>query len=210
MAASQNCCPFLETQWKPEPQHVLQIIKDFDLDTNIEGGYFIETDRDDFKIPSPFVASEYATSSARKATRNASTTIFYLLSPGSPVCVFHRNKGRTIHTLHHGRGRYVIIHADEAVRNSGSKARLEVFDVGHDTANGEKLQWIVEGGKYKASFLLPDKGQCGSRGLLISETVIPGFEYEDHDFLRPESLKILVGPQQAKELSWLLRDGEST
>jgi predicted cupin superfamily sugar epimerase len=94
-----------------------------------------------------------------------------------------------------------LIHADEA----GKQKRVETFVVGHDVAKGEKLQWIVEGGKYKASFLLPD-GEAGteSQGLLISETVVPGFEFCDHDFLSPAGLKELLGDEQAKELSWLL------
>ncbi|KAL4919743.1 hypothetical protein BDW62DRAFT_178367 [Aspergillus aurantiobrunneus] len=41
--------------------------------------------------------------------RSASATIFYLLTPRSPVGVFHRNRSRTVHTLHRGRGRYVVI-----------------------------------------------------------------------------------------------------
>jgi uncharacterized protein len=66
----------------------------------------------------------------------------------------------------------VIIHADEAAK-TGKTARVETFVVGRDVMNGEKLQWIVEGGKYKASFLLPDDESNGneakSQGLLISE-----------------------------------------
>ena len=63
----------------------------------------------------------------------------------------------------------MIIHADEA--GDDGKARVETFAVGGDVANGERLQWIVEGGKHKASFLLEDEeGGEGSReGLLISE-----------------------------------------
>jgi hypothetical protein len=38
------------------------------------------------------------------------------------------------------------------------------------------------------------------------QTVIPGFEYSDHDFLRGEELKKLVTPEQAKELGWMLRN----
>lgn len=73
-----------------------------------------------------------------------------------------------MHTLHRGRGRYVIIHGDK--EKEGEKARVETFVVGHDIHSGERLQWLVEGGKYKASFLLPDeKGQSESEGLLISE-----------------------------------------
>jgi len=94
----------------------------------------------------------------------------------------------------------VLIHADE------EEKRIETFVVGQDVEKGERLQWIVEGGKYKASFLLSDEGGCGgeSNGLLISETVVPGFEYCDHDFLAKEGLVELVGEQKAGELEWLL------
>lgn len=106
-----------------------------------------------------------------------------------------------MHTLHQGRGRYVLIHADE----EGQQKRIETFVVGHNVAKGERLQWIVEGGKYKASYLLPDEeGGTESEGLLISETVVPGFEFCDHDFLSPVGLKELLSNEQAKGLSWLL------
>ena len=102
------------------------------------------------------------------ATRAASTTIYYFLTPVNPTGVFHRNKARTVHTLHQGRGRYVIVHADEVSKDG--KARIETFIVGKDILAGEKVQWLVEGGKYKASFLLPDTEESGeSEGLLISE-----------------------------------------
>ncbi|RAL65889.1 hypothetical protein DID88_005552 [Monilinia fructigena] len=97
--------------------------------------------------------------------------------------------------------RYVLIHANE----EGTEKRIETFIVGQNVAAGERLQWIVEGGKYKASYLLPDEeGGKDSQGLLISETVVPGFEYCDHDFLSPEGLKKLVGSEKAEELKWLL------
>jgi predicted cupin superfamily sugar epimerase len=67
-----------------------------------------------------------------------------------------------VHTLISGRGRYVLIHADE----EGSKKRVESFVVGKDVAEGEKSVWVVEGGKFKASYLL-DRAE-GER-LLISE-----------------------------------------
>lgn len=101
-----------------------------------------------------------------------------------------------------------MIHADKP----GSP--IETFTVGPNISKGEKLQWIVEGGKYKASFLLPDSdsqdgnesgGESGeSNGLLISETVVPGFEFYDHDFLSDDALLELVGGEKAEELAWLL------
>ena len=69
---------------------------------------------------------------------------------------------------------------------------------------GERLQWVVEGNTPKASFLLVDKDGEGSGGLLISETVIPGFEYCDHEFLSAERLLQLVGKEKEEELNWLL------
>lgn len=57
----------------------------------------------------------------------------------------------------------MIIHADEG---EGGKKRVETFVVGQDVGAGERLQWVVEGGKFKASYLLA--GGDGE-GLLISE-----------------------------------------
>ncbi|XP_014554694.1 hypothetical protein COCVIDRAFT_104214 [Bipolaris victoriae FI3] len=181
------------------------------LQTHIEGGYFAELDRNPLLIPNPFLESNAneqgeansertaeKPSSGDNAVRNASTSIYYLLSRGQPMGRFHRNKARTIHTLISGRGRYVLIHADEP----GTPKRVESFVVGMDFAAGEKSVWVVEGGKYKASFLL--EGAEGER-LLVSETVIPGFEYSDHDFLTLEAFRKIVSPEQAEELEWLVR-----
>ena len=144
-----------------------QIIDTLHLQDHPEGGYFVETDRDPARVANPFLSDP----SSEDTTRNASTSIFYFLTPEKPKGSFHRNKGRTVHTLHKGRGRYVIIHADQA--KDGAKAPIETFVVGQDVAKGERLQWIVEGGKYKASFLLPNEDEDGrereTEGLLISE-----------------------------------------
>ncbi|KAK3069039.1 hypothetical protein LTR53_012934 [Teratosphaeriaceae sp. CCFEE 6253] len=205
----------------PEPAALQAVIRHLDLQPHIEGGYFAETDRDNLRVPNPFTA-DVPEDGPSKATRSASTTIFYLLTPTSPLGAFHRNRGRTVHTLHQGRGRYVLIHADEVASPSCSggygsdelseeqrwagKARVETFIVGHDVLKGERLQWIVEGGKYKSSFLLPDEeGGIASGGLLISETVVPGFEFEDHDFMRWERMRALVSKEQAQEMEWMVR-----
>ncbi|KAE8448087.1 hypothetical protein EG329_009852 [Mollisiaceae sp. DMI_Dod_QoI] len=191
-----------------ERASIQSLIKALELEPHIEGGFFKETDRAPDTVPSPFPSSKSSTSELAPqrsgfvpGLRNSSTTIYYLLTENGPQGGFHRNKGRTVHTLHRGRGRCVIIHADE----DGSEKRIETFVVGQNVEKGEKLQWIVDGGKFKASFLLPDEENGHeSQGLLISETVVPGFEYCDHDFLSPEGLEELVGRQKAQELSWLL------
>jgi hypothetical protein len=37
------------------------------------------------------------------------------------------------------------------------------------------------------------------------QTVIPGFEYSDHDFLTMEKFGQLVTEEEQKELEWLVR-----
>jgi predicted cupin superfamily sugar epimerase len=171
---------FTSTSESVEAPAVQKLIAELGLLKHPEGGYFVETDRDPLRVPNPFQSKGASPptgfSAAEKleedSTRSASTTIYYLLTPAAPKGNFHRNKGRTVHTLHKGRGRYVLIHADE--KQDGHKARIETFLVGQDIHRGERLQWIVKGGKYKASFLLPDAdGKGSSEGLLISEVRIP-------------------------------------
>ncbi|KAH6629103.1 RmlC-like cupin domain-containing protein [Boeremia exigua] len=149
------------------------IIDTLKLTKHPEGGYYTELDRDPRTVPNPFQNHPYATTaqaplSGDNAVRNASTSILYLLTPHSPQGHFHRNAGRTVHTLIQGRGRYVLIHADEG--EAGARKRVETFVVGRDVEAGERVVWIVEGGKYKASFLLAEDGvdEWESR-LLISE-----------------------------------------
>lgn len=203
-----------------EPPFVQSAITTLNLQTHIEGGYFVETDRDPLQVPNPFhnlPLLSNATSKDTSDTRHASTTIYYLLGPKSPVGYFHRNRGRTVHTLHRGRGRYVLLHVDQ--RDSNGRIPIETFVVGPDIEAGEKLQWIVEGGKFKASFLLPDSSdlesseaggiEAGSeKGLLISETVVPGFEYSDHDFLTAEGMVDALTDGEKEELRWLLKKDE--
>lgn len=37
------------------------------------------------------------------------------------------------------------------------------------------------------------------------QTVVPGFEYADHDFLAVEGFEGLVTQEQRRELEWLVR-----
>jgi len=199
---------FIASKAAQESPQIQQFIDSLHLIPHIEGGFFAETDRAPDLVSSPFPEQKSSTTELAPqrpgfdpSVRNSSTTIYYLLTPSGPQGGFHRNKGRTVHTLHRGRGRYVLIHADEP----GKEKRIESFVVGPDIANGERLQWIVDGGKFKASYLLPDEeGGTGSQGLLISETVVPGFEYCDHDFLSKAGLEELVGSEKAGTLKWLL------
>ncbi|KAL0566269.1 hypothetical protein V5O48_015746 [Marasmius crinis-equi] len=216
------------------------LISKLHLLKHCEGGYYSETDRDERRVANPFhpsysqslvtspSTSQHTFSDATftgqsclgiepwaELTRSASTSIYYLLTENWSRSCFVRNRGRTVHTLHKGRARYVVIHADEAMIKDKvgegeeiirGKARVETFIVGQNIVKGEKLQWVIAGDKYKASFLLPDEegGGFSEEGCLITETVIPGFEFTEWDSLQPQRLYELVTPEQADQLAWLL------
>ena len=63
-----------------------------------------------------------------------------------------------MHILHSGRGRYVIIHEDE--REEGEKARVETFVVEHDIHGGERVQWLVEGGKVQSELFTAERARA--------------------------------------------------
>ncbi|SCU78788.1 LADA_0A07624g1_1 [Lachancea dasiensis] len=190
-----------------QPPHPLQeFINHYKLVKHAENGYFCETDR------SPFVlkygseqdqeeakkqASVMPTNSSDpeyKSDRNYSTLIYYLLTPDAPVSKMIMNTSRNIHILQRGKGQYVLIYPDGTVKS---------FKVGFDYSKGEVSQWVVPGGVWKASFLLPNDEF--DNGLLISEVVVPGFEYTDYKpFPGSEALTELVGEQRALELKPLL------
>ncbi|CDK27593.1 unnamed protein product [Kuraishia capsulata CBS 1993] len=185
-------------------QKVLQIAKDLQLLGHQEGGFFKETDRSPLYMENPY--SEKNTNSYRQATttskdktisRNYSTLIYYLITSESAIGRLHRNHSRIIHILQKGRGQYVLVYPDGTIKS---------FIVGFDFANGEVAQWVVPGGVYKASFLLPlEEEPSGDDCLLISEVVVPGFEWDDHRFMESkDELSELVGEEKAEELGWLL------
>lgn len=203
----------------PESPAVQSTITALSLIPHVEGGYYALTDLAPTSIPSPYPPSPLseatlaATGGPRPGfdpeQRLLSSTIFYCLTPRRPQGSFHANRSRIVHTLHRGRGRYVLIHPDDG--------RVETFVVGQGIEKGERLQWVVEGGVYKASFLLPDVGGDGeeeqeqeeSGGLLISETVVPGFEYADHEFLSLEGSRALLSADVAAQLEWLVKKSET-
>lgn len=191
----------------PESPAVQSTLKTLNLDKHIEGGYFVLTDHSTQSIPSPYppqalsprtmaITSAFHDNTI-SPTRLLSTTIHYYLTPHRPMGSFHKNRSKIIHTLHKGRGQYVLVH---------ESGKVETFVVGKDIERGEKLSWVVEGDVYKASFLLEDAPGQGSEGLLISETVVPGFDYADHEFLEEQKLRKLVSGTQADALKWLVKD----
>lgn len=208
-----------------DPPNVRSAIEALDLTPHIEGGFFRLTDVSPTTVASPYPVDNLSDHTVALAggvretpdslprlpgfepsLRRSSTTIFYYLTPRRPLGSFHRNRSRIVHTLHRGRGRYVLIHP----AGDGRPARVETFVVGQRVEDGERLQWVVDGSVWKASFLLNEEGGAArdNQGLLISETVVPGFEYADHEFLGVDVLRKLLPSAAADKLEWLVREAQ--
>jgi len=187
---------------KTSVQHEVhrKLIEDWQMIEHREGGYFKETDRSPFTMTvgeqsmAVKCDSSAGTQEENTVSRNYSTLIYYLLTLKSPIGKLHKNKNRIIHILQRGKGQYVLIYPD---------GKIKSFRVGFDYANGEVSQWAVPGGVYKASFVaLNDEFH---NGLLISEVVVPGFDFDDHMFMPNfQTLVDLVGNSQAEKLKFLL------
>ena len=127
----------------------------------IEGGYFRETYRAPLMIAANALPGEYT------SDRNASTCIYYLLTPETFSAIhivksdeiFHFYAGDPVEMLQlwpNGEGRIVTIH--------------------NDLAAGHEPQHIVPAGVWQGCRLVP-----GGNWALMGCTVAPGFDYADFE-----------------------------
>lgn len=121
--------------------------------------------------------------------RAAASSIHYLLTRDSPVGHFHRNRSTILHYWQHGDAiEYWLLQPDGG---------LQTLVLGPGT--DQQLFMAVPGGTWKASRLVPACGQA-----LVSEVVLPGFEFADHEFLTAATLAWHY-PQHVAALAGLVR-----
>jgi len=125
---------------------------------------------------------------AASGTRPAVTSIHYLLTTASPLGAMHRNASTILHYLQDGGPvDYRLLGPDGVL----SEVRLSF-------APTDALFLAVPGDTWKGSRLA-----AGASHALVSEAVVPGFDYADHDFLTEEML-VAAFPQHAAQLRpWL-------
>jgi predicted cupin superfamily sugar epimerase len=140
----------------PEESSATQTMIDaLQLEPHVEGGYFRRTYQSD---SAPKLETQ-------QGSRFAMSSIFYLLTESFPVGHWHLNQSDILHYFQAGSAlTYYLIH---------SSGELEVIEMGTDVVSGQQLQLLVPGGTWKASHLTA--GEFG----LISEAVVPGFDYAD-------------------------------
>jgi len=161
------------------PSTTQELIAQLKLQPHSEGGYFVETDRQQQEITSPYAG----------AARPLATTIYYLLAYGEAIGALHLNKSVIHHVLHQGRAEYTLIYP-------GTPPRIEKIILGTDVTAGEQRQLVVGSGVWKMSKLLDEdiesattQVQKDRTNCLITEVVVPGFVYEDQQFLTLEGLQ---------------------
>jgi len=127
----------------------------------IEGGYFRETYRSETTIPADALPGGY------KGDRNASTCIYYLLTPDT-FSALHRVRSDEIFHFYAG---------DEIeMLQLWPDGSGRVVTIGNNLAAGHDPQLVVPAGIWQGCRLAPS----GSWGLMGC-TVAPGFDYADFE-----------------------------
>lgn len=107
-----------------------------------------------------------------------------------------QTKKKTMHVLHQGRSEYVLIYPAHHPTYSSPRPTVRRIVMGPNTAAGEVRQLYVESGVWKKSSLLKEdledvsSGRADKErvGCLISEVVVPGFDWKDHRWMRRSDL----------------------
>lgn len=151
----------------------------------IEGGYFRETYRAPLSIPADGLPGEYG------GERNASTSIYYLLTPNTFSAihriksdeVFHFYAGDPVEMLQfwpNGEAKVVIIH--------------------NDLAAGREPQLVVPAGVWQGCRLVN-----GGQWALMGCTVAPGFDYADFE-LADKSRLVNAHPEFSELIAALTKN----
>lgn len=180
---SKNCeirkPKYVENGILKESEEVIKLANDLKLDKHPNGGYFKETDR--------------------SSGVNDSSLIHFLMTCESPIGKFHKNaNSRTIHILQKGKGVYILVYPD---------GRIKSFRVGFDLENGEIIQWVVPPNVYKGCYLITDKDsslETADDCLLVSEVVVPGFQFEDMVPITKEEMSQITNKAFTDSVEWLI------
>jgi predicted cupin superfamily sugar epimerase len=127
----------------------------------IEGGYFRETYR------SPLRHMEHALPPEYGGERNASTAIYYLLTPET-FSAIHRVKSDEVFHFYTGDPVEML--------QLWPDGEAKIVIIGNDLVAGHRPQLVVPAGVWQGCRLVP-----GGRWALMGCTVAPGFDYADFE-----------------------------
>jgi predicted cupin superfamily sugar epimerase len=143
-------------------------IEKLELTTHVEGGAFREVYRSELNIPKTVLPLFF------QGARNASTSIYFLLSSGQ-FSAFHRIASDELWHFYYGDPLLVY--------EIGHNGRLQTHHLGSDPEKGGSFQTVVRAGSWFASAPAP-----GSEYALVGCTVAPGFDFADFELANRDTL----------------------
>ncbi len=155
------------------------------LEPHPEGGYFHQTYRAETMIARQALPPGFF------GDRSASTAIYFLLE-GKNFSAFHRLKSDEV--WHFYAGSPLIVHV---IDRAGAYSRILL---GGDPESGQMFQAVVREGCWFASHVEDWKSWA-----LVGCTVAPGFDFEDFEMARQESL-LREYPQHREIIERLTRE----
>ena len=127
----------------------------------VEGGYFAETYRSQLTLSQRSLPSGYS------GERALSTAIYYMVTPDT-FSAMHRLKGDEVYHFYLGDPAEMLI-----LKPDGTSKTLLM---GQDIVSGMRLQYVVPGGAWQGSRLVP-----GGKFALLGTTMAPGFDPADFE-----------------------------
>jgi len=127
----------------------------------VEGGYFAETHRSNFTLSQRSLPPGYS------GERALSTAIYYMVTPDT-FSAMHRLKGDEVYHFYLGDPAEMLI-----LKPDGTSKTLLM---GQDIVSGMRLQYVVPGGAWQGSRLVP-----GGKFALLGTTMAPGFDPADFE-----------------------------
>ena len=150
-----------------------------------EGGYFRETYRSRWRVPGAALPEGYG------GDRDASTAIYYLLTPDS-FSAMHRVRGDEVFHFYRGDPVEML-----QLRADGAS---EVVIMGVDIANGMSPQVLAPAGVWQGMRLVP-----GGAVALLGTTMAPGFDRSDFELGQRAEL-VRLFPAHAERIAALTRE----
>ena len=154
------------------------LIKQLNLATHPEGGYYRETYRSELSVPGHALPSEFGDD------RNICTSIYFLL-PSDERSLMHRIKSDELWHYHAGSALHVyVIH----------EGKLTIHRLGPDYESGEKFQLVIPANSWFGAMCEVDDSFT-----LAGCTVSPGFDFRDFEMGRRSDL-LKQFPQFEREI----------
>ncbi|PKL85040.1 MAG: hypothetical protein CVV22_09875 [Ignavibacteriae bacterium HGW-Ignavibacteriae-1] len=145
-----------------------EYIKALNMQKHIEGGYYVETFRSQYSVPSENLTDRIS------GNRNLMTSIYFLLE-GNDISKLHKVLGDEIWFFHDGSAAII-----EIINPNG---KLEKKILGTDVKLGQMPQISIPADTWFTAKIADDDSF-----VLIACTVAPGFEYDDFELANPEKL----------------------